>query len=166
MRRASWRPHQSRAPVYGSRAPLPAIGGKRDGGGRLNAPRHNHFPTAGPASGPDGARAAESAAPPSEAGPQISRGRRAHASRIEEKVPRRWLTVTEAADYLQVSPHTVRRLVAARRVPFVGVNVSKVETGKEPERLHVRIDLQDLDRYMVACKIVPPDLGWKMPRAA
>lgn len=48
------------------------------------------------------------------------------------------LTVGQAAEYLTVSEHFIRRLVRERRVSFVKI-------GK-----HVRFDSDDLDRYIDA----------------
>lgn len=81
-----------------------------------------------------------------------------------EPIPKRYFTVAEAAEYLSLSRDTIYRLVDGRRIPFIGVNVSALEEGREPKRLHIRFDLKHLDEFMSRNAIVPPDpLRWRMP---
>lgn len=67
---------------------------------------------------------------------------------------RKYLTVPEAADYLNTSVRFVRRLIAERRVAFHKVGV------------HIRFALADLDGYLAACRIEPitTDVVWRHMR--
>lgn len=56
---------------------------------------------------------------------------------------RKYLTVTEAADYLNTSVRFVRRLIAERRVAFHKAGA------------HVRLAVADLDEFMQAGRIEP-----------
>lgn len=51
------------------------------------------------------------------------------------------LTVEQAADYLNITDHFVRRLIRERRIPFLKVG-----------RL-VRLRRTDLDDYLAACAV-------------
>lgn len=61
---------------------------------------------------------------------------------------RKYLTVTEAADYLNTSVRFIRRLIAERRIAF-----HKAGT-------HVRLAVADLDNYMQAGRIEPISVRW------
>lgn len=61
---------------------------------------------------------------------------------------RRYLTVPEAAEYLNTSVRFIRRLVAERRIAF-----HKAGT-------HVRLAVADLDDYMHAGRIEPIPVRW------
>jgi excisionase family DNA binding protein len=54
-----------------------------------------------------------------------------------------YLTVGEAADYLNTSVRFIRRLIAERRIPFHKV-------GR-----HVRLAMADLDAFMSAGRVEP-----------
>jgi excisionase family DNA binding protein len=56
---------------------------------------------------------------------------------------KRYLTVVEAAEYLNTSVRFVRRLVGERRIPFHRV-------GR-----HVRIAVSDLDGFLQAGRVEP-----------
>lgn len=56
---------------------------------------------------------------------------------------RKYLTVAEAADYLNTSVRFIRRLIAERRIAF-----HKAGT-------HVRLAVADLDNYMQAGRVEP-----------
>ena len=64
------------------------------------------------------------------------------------------LTVNEAADALNTTPRFVRRLIAERRICFHHV-------GR-----HVRIAERDLEAFVEAGRVSPPDLSWRAGRAA
>jgi excisionase family DNA binding protein len=53
------------------------------------------------------------------------------------------LTVDEAAERLGVKPRFVRRLIAEKRIPYVKLGS------------HVRIDSDDLDRFVDAGRVCP-----------
>lgn len=75
----------------------------------------------------------------------------------------RYLKLAEAATYLSLSRDTLYRLVDARRIPFIGINVSAALEGREPKRLHIRFDMAELDKFMARQAVVPPDaLRWRM----
>lgn len=61
---------------------------------------------------------------------------------------RKYLTVAEAADYLNTSVRFIRRLVAERRIAF-----HKAGT-------HVRLAVADRDDYMQAGRIEPVLMRW------
>jgi excisionase family DNA binding protein len=63
------------------------------------------------------------------------------------------LTVDQAADALNTTPRFVRRLIAERRICFHHV-------GR-----HVRIAERDLEAFVEAGRVAPPDLGWRDGRA-
>lgn len=54
------------------------------------------------------------------------------------------LTVDEAADRLATKPRFIRRLIAEKRIPYIKLGA------------HVRIDLEDLNRFVVARSRSPP----------
>ncbi len=56
---------------------------------------------------------------------------------------KRYLTVTEAADYLNTSPRFIRRLIAERRIAFHHV-------GR-----HVRLATNDLEHFVQAGRVEP-----------
>lgn len=56
---------------------------------------------------------------------------------------KRYLTVAEAADYLNTSPRFVRRLISERRIAFHHV-------GR-----HVRLGVVDLDAFVLAGRVDP-----------
>jgi len=60
------------------------------------------------------------------------------------KIPTRYLTAKEGADYLSISLRTLRTLLAKREIPYIQVG------GKG---CLVRVDLQDLDAFMVKNKV-------------
>lgn len=55
----------------------------------------------------------------------------------------KYLTVPEAAEYLNTSVRFVRRLISERRVAFHKVGV------------HIRFALVDLDGFLAACRVEP-----------
>jgi excisionase family DNA binding protein len=59
----------------------------------------------------------------------------------------KYLTVQEAADYLNTSVRFVRRIIAERRVAFHKV-------GR-----HVRLSVTDLDAFVAAGRVAPIGLG-------
>lgn len=58
-----------------------------------------------------------------------------------------YLTVAEAAEYLNTSVRFVRRLIAERRIAFHKVGA------------HVRLALSDLDSFVQAGRVEPADTG-------
>ncbi len=64
------------------------------------------------------------------------------------------LTVDQAADALNTTPRFVRRLIAERRICFHHV-------GR-----HVRIAERDLEAFVAAGRVAPPDGTWDPARAA
>jgi excisionase family DNA binding protein len=56
---------------------------------------------------------------------------------------KRYLTVAEAAEYLNTSPRFVRRLISERRIAFHHV-------GR-----HVRLAVVDLDAFVLAGRVEP-----------
>lgn len=54
------------------------------------------------------------------------------------ETPRRWVTLNEAAEYLNVVPHTVRRYIAAGQLPAYRL------AGRQT----IRIKVEDLDAMM------------------
>jgi len=58
------------------------------------------------------------------------------------------LTVDQAADALNTTPRFVRRLIAERRICFHHL-------GR-----HVRIAERDLEAFVEAGRVTPPDLRW------
>lgn len=58
-------------------------------------------------------------------------------------MPHRYLSVPEAAEYLNTSVRFIRRLIAERRVAFH-------KLGK-----HVRLAIHDLDEYVAAGRVEP-----------
>jgi excisionase family DNA binding protein len=69
--------------------------------------------------------------------------RNGHANTRERNTIPRYLSVPEAAEYLNTSVRFVRRLVAERRVAFH-------KLGK-----HIRFAVDDLDNYLAAGRIEP-----------
>ena len=59
----------------------------------------------------------------------------------------KYLTVQEAADYMNTSVRFVRRLIAERRIAFHKI-------GR-----HVRLDVADLDAFVAAGRVAPVRLG-------
>jgi excisionase family DNA binding protein len=59
----------------------------------------------------------------------------------------RYLTVPDAADYLNTSERFIRRLIAERRVAFH-------KLGK-----HVRFAVSDLDAYVAAGRVEPASIS-------
>lgn len=59
----------------------------------------------------------------------------------------KYLTVAEAADYLNTSQRFVRRLIAERRIAFHHV-------GR-----HVRLAVTDLDAFLLAGRVEPITVG-------
>ena len=55
----------------------------------------------------------------------------------------KYLTVEEAADYLNTGVRFIRRLIAERRIAFHKVGV------------HVRLDVEDLEAFVVAGRVEP-----------
>jgi excisionase family DNA binding protein len=60
----------------------------------------------------------------------------------------RLMTVDEAAGALNTTPRFVRRLIAERRICFHHI-------GR-----HVRISERDLEAYVRAGRVDPPDVNW------
>jgi excisionase family DNA binding protein len=60
---------------------------------------------------------------------------------------RKYLTVQEAADYLNTSVRFIRRLISERRIAFHKV-------GR-----HVRLAVADLDAFVEAGRVAPITLG-------
>jgi excisionase family DNA binding protein len=56
---------------------------------------------------------------------------------------KKYLTVVEAAEYLNMSDRFVRRLVSERRIPFHKVGAS------------IRLAIADLDEFMRAARVEP-----------
>jgi excisionase family DNA binding protein len=54
-----------------------------------------------------------------------------------------YLTVEQAAEYLNTSVRFIRRLIAERRVAFHKVGA------------HVRLAVADLDAFLAACRVEP-----------
>ena len=69
---------------------------------------------------------------------------------------KRYLTVGEAADYLNTSQRFVRRLIAERRIAFHHV-------GR-----HVRLAVADLDAFLLAGRVEPMTVAdvWRDLRRA
>ncbi len=65
-----------------------------------------------------------------------------------------YLTVPEAADYLNTSPRFVRRLIAERRIGFHHV-------GR-----HVRLAVNDLERFVQAGRVEPITVRRRVRRVA
>ena len=65
----------------------------------------------------------------------------------------RLLTVEEAAECLNTTPRFVRRLIAERRIVFHHV-------GR-----HVRIGVSDLEAFVEAGRVEPPEVHWRAGRA-
>lgn len=63
------------------------------------------------------------------------------------------LTVDQAADALNTTPRFVRRLIAERRICFHHV-------GR-----HVRISERDLEAFVEAGRVTPPEASWGGGRA-
>lgn len=61
----------------------------------------------------------------------------------------RYLTIEQAADYLQVSRWSLYKLVQRRRVPFIPVTV-------DSEKPILRFDSRALDAWMAKKAVVPP----------
>ena len=59
----------------------------------------------------------------------------------------KYLTVQEAADYLNTSVRFIRRIIAERRIAFHKV-------GR-----HVRLSVADLDAFVAAGRVAPIGLG-------
>jgi excisionase family DNA binding protein len=61
--------------------------------------------------------------------------------REEDRTMGKYLTVDQAAEYLNTSPRFIRRLVADRRIVFYKVGA------------HVRIAVEDLDAFVQAGRV-------------
>jgi excisionase family DNA binding protein len=66
----------------------------------------------------------------------------------------KYLTVGEAADYLNTSVRFVRRLIAERRIAFHKVGA------------HVRLAVADLDNFIAAGRVEPITAAHVLRRAA
>ncbi|UUV35780.1 helix-turn-helix domain-containing protein [Amycolatopsis roodepoortensis] len=64
-----------------------------------------------------------------------------------------YLTVDEAAEYLNTGVRFVRRLIAERRIAFHKVGV------------HVRLAVADLDAFVMAGRVEPVQVSWSAGRA-
>jgi excisionase family DNA binding protein len=69
-------------------------------------------------------------------------------------MPKSFLSVPEAADYLNTSVRFIRRLIAERRVAFH-------KFGK-----HIRFSVSDLDQYLAATRVEPTSVSatWRAMR--
>ncbi|NKQ55370.1 helix-turn-helix domain-containing protein [Amycolatopsis sp. K13G38] len=66
----------------------------------------------------------------------------------------KYLTVEEAASYLNTGVRFIRRLIAERRIAFHKVGV------------HVRLAVDDLEAFVEAGRIEPIEVRWSGGRAA
>ncbi|KZB81814.1 helix-turn-helix domain-containing protein [Amycolatopsis regifaucium] len=64
-----------------------------------------------------------------------------------------YLTVDEAAEYLNTGARFVRRLIAERRIAFHKVGA------------HVRLAVADLDAFVMAGRVEPVQVNWSAGRA-
>lgn len=75
--------------------------------------------------------------------PPVTPARTRHPNHRERDLTARYLSVPEAAEYLNTSVRFIRRLIAERRVAFH-------KLGK-----HVRFAVSDLDEYVSAGRVEP-----------
>lgn len=66
----------------------------------------------------------------------------------------KYLTVDEAADYLNTGVRFIRRLIAERRIAFHKVGA------------HVRLAVEDLDAFVLAGRVEPINVQWSGGKAA
>lgn len=65
-------------------------------------------------------------------------------TKAQNKIPSRYLTAQEGADYLSISLRTLRTLLAKKGIPYIQVG------GKG---CLVRLDIEDLDQFMAKNKV-------------
>ena len=61
-----------------------------------------------------------------------------------------YLTLNELVAYLKISRASIRRLMKARRIPFVALALSKSHDG---QRSHPRFDRRRIDKWMTRMEV-------------